>query len=367
MTHASCLIAGILSAWLAGCSDRDSDLSDAPYPASSLVRGIVWDTSTALPRGQGNPAFGSDQWRTTWADDGNLYSAWGDGGGFGGTNTSGRVSMGVARITGTPPDWKGINVWGGLNAYSVTPAIEGKPAGLIGTNGVIYVWALKQDTWDMTRIARSVDNGKTWRVGDFVLKGTLKDFGPIQFGRGYAGVPQDLAGYVYGLVWKKEGESLSLARVPTNEIENASAYSFFAGLDGKGKPLWSTDADARKPVFIDAVNGINWGAMAAYNPHLEKYFLSTTHGRHPGSSDGGEGPGLGIFVADDPWGPWKTAYFSHHWLDGFAKFTIQLIPKWMSSDGTGWIIHGGWPEYDGYFHLRYTLDLGVRSEPDGAG
>jgi len=45
-------------------------------------------------------AEGSDMWPITWAADGNLYTCYGDGGGFGGTDTLGRVSFGVARVEG---------------------------------------------------------------------------------------------------------------------------------------------------------------------------------------------------------------------------------------------------------------------------
>ena len=67
----------------------------SPYPQSNFITGITynWASHKSL-------APGSDGWATTWADDGNLYSIWGNGGGFGGTNVNGRVSLGVARIEG---------------------------------------------------------------------------------------------------------------------------------------------------------------------------------------------------------------------------------------------------------------------------
>ena len=42
-------------------------------------------------------APGSDNWPTTWASDGSVYAAWGDGGGFG----NARVSLGFARLRAT--------------------------------------------------------------------------------------------------------------------------------------------------------------------------------------------------------------------------------------------------------------------------
>src|SRR5690349_18015411 len=78
-----------------------------PYPRSALIERVEFDFSTHR-----RLAPGSDNWPTTWADDGHLYSAWGDGGGFGGTNSNGRVLLGVARVEGGPTDYTGTNLWG---------------------------------------------------------------------------------------------------------------------------------------------------------------------------------------------------------------------------------------------------------------
>src|SRR5687767_11439891 len=80
-----------------------------PYPPSPVIARAEFDFSTHR-----RLAPGSDNWPTTWADDGHLYSAWGDGGGFGGTNSKGRVLLGVARIEGDASNYTGKNVWGGF-------------------------------------------------------------------------------------------------------------------------------------------------------------------------------------------------------------------------------------------------------------
>ncbi|MHC4299203.1 MAG: hypothetical protein ACYS7Y_18165 [Planctomycetota bacterium] len=68
---------------------------EPPYPRSTLISGLSLDWSTHRRAAQG-----SDNFQLTWADDDNLYGAWGDGGGFGGTNKKGRVGLGV---TGPAP------------------------------------------------------------------------------------------------------------------------------------------------------------------------------------------------------------------------------------------------------------------------
>ena len=79
-----------------------------PNPPSPVIKDIQWDFAHLIRK-----APGSDLWPVTWADDGHLYTSWGDGGGFGGTNSRGRVSLGFARIEGPPTAFKAVNVWGG--------------------------------------------------------------------------------------------------------------------------------------------------------------------------------------------------------------------------------------------------------------
>src|SRR5689334_21595599 len=77
----------------------------APYPPSPVIETITWHWDTRR-----TAASGSDLWPVTWADDDNLYAAWGDGGGFGGTDHDGRVSLGFARIEGPPEYFRGFDV-----------------------------------------------------------------------------------------------------------------------------------------------------------------------------------------------------------------------------------------------------------------
>ena len=105
-----------------------------PYPKSDYITDITYDWTTHILL-----ASGSDNWPTTLADNDHQYSAWGDGGGFGGTNTIGRVSLGVARIEGSKSAYTGYNVWGGYNQEH--PAnVDGKSRGIICINGVLYMW-----------------------------------------------------------------------------------------------------------------------------------------------------------------------------------------------------------------------------------
>ena len=88
----------------------------APYPASGVIRGfsLNWDSLQRL-------APGSGDWPITWADDDNQYTIWGNGGGFGGTDSDGRVYMGFGRIEGPKDNYQAFNVWGGKDAEESGP------------------------------------------------------------------------------------------------------------------------------------------------------------------------------------------------------------------------------------------------------
>jgi hypothetical protein len=114
-------------------------------------------------------AQGSDNFQLTWADDGHQYGWWGDGGGFGGTNSDGRVSLGFARVEGDWDDYRGYNVWGGKNAEN-PGTFAGKSWGTICVQGVLYSWIVPdvpdtggpRDHYRYIELAKSTDYGATW-------------------------------------------------------------------------------------------------------------------------------------------------------------------------------------------------------------
>ena len=103
------LLAGVLALGAAtpGFATRSS-AAKPPYPPSGVISGISFDWATYRRR-----ATGSDLWPVTWGVDDKIYTSWGDGGGFAGTNSDGRVSLGFAHIQGAPESVIGTNIWGG--------------------------------------------------------------------------------------------------------------------------------------------------------------------------------------------------------------------------------------------------------------
>jgi len=105
-----------------------------PYPPSPAIAGVTFDDSTARTE-----AEGSDIWPVTWAEDGKLFTAWGDSGGFGGTNQVGWIKFGVARIEGGKRDYHGVNLAGGKDAPHPAP-FNGKSEGGLALGNSLYLW-----------------------------------------------------------------------------------------------------------------------------------------------------------------------------------------------------------------------------------
>jgi CubicO group peptidase (beta-lactamase class C family) len=73
----------------------DRAVGAAPYPPSRVISRIDWAPQEAIVR----RARGSDNWPLTWADDGHLYTAYGDGHGFEPLLRE-KLGLGIARVEG---------------------------------------------------------------------------------------------------------------------------------------------------------------------------------------------------------------------------------------------------------------------------
>jgi hypothetical protein len=329
-----------------GTASADLKKLPAPFPPSPVIERIDFELGS-LKRA----APGSDLWVTTWADDGNLYTSWGDGGGFGGGDWIGRVSMGVARIEGGPENWKATNVWGGANPESKERPFPGKAAGILSVGSVLYMSVAKQDIWSVAKIATSTDRGRTWRPGGWHFDAPFAQPAFLNFGRDYAGARD---GYVYSYARDETNPTqLILARVSTAKIMDRAAYEFFAGIDAQRRPVWVSDVAKRQPVFTDA-NGIGWGVRVVYNPGINRYLLTVFHGSVSEHGDGS----WGIFDAAEPWGPWTTVAYYGNWIDATPKFGFEFPSKWISEDGqTLWLVFSGTGAYDSFNLVKAELTL----------
>jgi hypothetical protein len=315
---------------------------EPPYPPSPVIERVEFDFATHR-----RLAPGSDNWPVTWADDGNLYAAWGDGGGFGGTNNLGRVKLGVARISGDADEYSAVNVWGGIDAENPVQ-FDGKSYGILCVDGVLYMWVAAQPAKHMKScaIARSDDRGAHWQLADwsFEYADGLSVPTFLNFGRDYAGArdgyvysylieptwgPGSLPQTEYGFDVHRPGR-IHLARVPTEAIQDRDRFEFFAGLDENDIPTWTRDLASKRPVFEDP-SGVGWNVSVVHNPGLDRYLLCTEHS----ASHAGR---FGMHDAPEPWGPWTTIAYDDAWGDGHIEvstFYWNLTPRWMTDDGTG--------------------------------
>jgi len=325
---------------------------EAPYPPSPVISGISLDWTTHRRAAQG-----SDNFQLTWADDDHQYGWWGDGGGFGGTNSVGRVGLGFARVEGSDDDWKGFNVWGGTNAEHKA-RFTGKSWGTICVDGALYSWIVpdvpdsggNRDHYRYIELARSTDHGASWtradwrwRLDDDLIVPTFLNFGRNntdardEFVYAYFIRPQTkrITQDTFGLEVHKPG-GIFLARVRPDRIFAGRAhYEWFAGMNDH-EPRWGPHA--QKQVVFEDPNGTGWCLSAVYDPGLKRYLLCTEHENSHSSL-------IGLFDAPDPWGPWTTVkywtpgeHFGQHrpgsdldWRPNV--FFVAFTPKWFASDG----------------------------------
>jgi hypothetical protein len=365
-----------------------------PYPPSPVIADLTFDWSTHRREAQG-----SDNFQLTWADDNHLYGAWGDGGGFGGTNSDGRARLGFARIEGDAENYRGYNVWGGKNAEH--PAtFNGKSWGTIAVEGVLYSWVIpdepdqtsplddaRRDHYRYIELVRSTDHGATWTKApwrwwreDNLIIPTF-----LVHGRNNAGARD---GYVYSYfirprdvnVTQKEFDlavhrpgALFLARVRRDQIfAGRDAYEWFAGMKN-GHAQWGPLA-GKQPV-LENPEGTGWCVSASYNPGLRRYLVGTEHGITSKSL-------MVLYDAPEPWGPWTTVRYwteedrfggrrpgsALEWRDNV--FFLSFVPKWLSADGRGFTLsftgQGGGKDNDSFNLVRGAFVLRPAPAPTPA-
>ncbi|MCX7007211.1 MAG: DUF4185 domain-containing protein [Kiritimatiellaeota bacterium] len=343
-----CCWRNLVGALLALCA---AQAAEPPYPASLVLAGIAWYWETLA-----TAAPGSELWPVAEGRDGKLYAAWGDGGGFGGTDRDGRVSMGFARIEGSPENFHGVNINGGKNAeHLATFPRKGKTAGLVFDDGALFASINLQDgPWpDVNHVlAWSTDLGATWTRADWLFPKGAGQFQPATF------LKHDRFIYVCG-PRQNVTTNLYLARVPAGRLRERAAYEF-----SRGPETWSSDATQAQPIFNDA-RGVSSGTLT-YAAALKRFLLTVFH----------TGPGqLGVFDAPTPWGPWTTVAYYEDWSRMGAEgdgLTCSFPAKWMSADGlTLWSVFSvygpgakqGIRAHDQFNLLKATLTLRQKVQP----
>lgn len=302
---------------VSAASAQAPSASASPYPYSHFITGIKFHFNTVR-----SAAKGSDIWPVTWAANNGLYTAWGDGKGFSGTE---KVSWGIARLQGKPGHWHGKDVY-----YGPPGSHKGKISGLLAIGNILYAWENMQNRkfpYCTIALIKSTDRGRSWSKTPVSFKrGRFKPVSFLHYDRGYQGA-KDAYVYVAGFKTGDETHSIYLMRVPENRLEHPEDYASFSGMGSDDAPLWSNDTSRMRPVFqgVDNKDDIPFPVIA-YNKGLASYILTDCHG--PAGN-------LGIFEASAPWGPWRTVYYGNHWggLTQGAYLGFEFPNKWVQDHG----------------------------------
>jgi hypothetical protein len=280
----------------------------------------------------------------TWADDGHLYTAYGDGSGFE-PRVEKKLSLGLSRVEGHPPEIKGINI-----RSQIEEPGDGrrgrKSCGILMVEGTLYMFLRNADRQGkQSQLAWSKDRGKNWTEADWRFE-TLGYPTFLNFGRNYAGARDE---FVYLVSHDspdayEPADRFILMRVPKDRMAQRDAYEFFMNRDQQGQPVWTKDIDKRGAVFEHP--GRCYRSGISYNTGLGRYVWCQIIPSKNIEFAGREGDvrfngGFGVYDAPEPWGPWSTAYFTEQWDVGPGE-TSSFPPKWMSKDGkTMWLVFSG--------------------------
>jgi len=313
---------------------------EPPYPQSKSVLDCQFAAESETLR----LAEGSDNWPTTWADDGHIYTSYGDGWGFE-PKTDIKLSLGLSRIEGVPPDIKGINIRTSSGERVGQGKYGAKASGMLFVEGVLYM--LVRNTGN-AQLAWSYDHGKTWSWADWTFNESFGCPTFLNFGKNYSNARDN---YIY--IYSPDrpdaytsADNMVLARVPKESLVDWQSYQYFSGVDKKQLPQWTDDIRKRQPVFSNP--GKCYRSGISYNSGLNKYVWTqiiplATSEQGPRFSGG-----LGIFMADEPWGPWETVFYQRTWDMGPGE-TANIPTKWISDDGYSfYLVFSG----DDYFSVR---------------
>ena len=352
--------------------------STPPYPQSQIITAITWDFSTLTTL---RKAQGSDIWPLTWAKDGNLYGAWGDGGGFQGDNTNGRVSVGFAAISGTPvagnaASFSGTNIWGLSPTYAQNRAtFGGKIATLLSVKGTLYAYGgfwttancgcsdptQKSESGPLQTLVSSADLAASWTAPP-----TWTDSGAfLNFGQDYW---EALDGNVYIYYTHNDAQHgndtkhVYLKRVPIASLgidpAVSGAYQYLTGVDANGNPIsWSSSESNAAPIFTD--NNDAFGMTVYYDAAIGRYLATVGHDTPVAAGSAGQ---FGVFEAPNPWGPWATVDYEDNWGNlgsstGGDYLDVFIPTKWMGADGkTFWATTSG-VNLDSFNTVKATLTV----------
>jgi hypothetical protein len=382
---------GLIAAWCARGPARAAEQGRAwpseppagcPFPPSREIAGIRF---TGVHASYAN----ADTWYPSWAADGNLYSPWTDGkvGDIASTSFGKNATTGHATILGDSPlDLKIANA----GVYPGAPAPYGGryPCGSLVHNGVWYYGTYclmdsdgdpgKGLNWDIlgpfVGFRTSRDFGKTWTDTPHTPSkplfgeperpgGRVKIGAPhfVDFGKNMQHSPDGKAYLVAhgatdddptprpaNLSWIT-GDQVYLVRVEPSisHINDASKYEYFAGHDGRGRPVWSRRFADLKPLaeWDDHMGCVTM----TYDAPLRKYLMCVTDGGNTISRFS-----TYILESSAVTGPWRLAVFMKNF--GEQAYFVNFPSKFIGAGGRdAWLLYAA-NFTNGYLGTQYRED-----------
>lgn len=379
-------VAAMAAARLRGVVDPDSRFFATAFVESSYT--VVTESD-------------GDLWPSCWADDGYVYTANGDGRGFGERPA---YDIALSRFTGTPETGiTGERIAAGddLGVIWADPALYNrKPTGMLAVDGngdgrcelYLVVQDLRKppcpacfnDAPNAT-VLRSDDYGVTWQntatpmFTDHVFTTVFfLDFGQASEHDRVLGPDASRYVYAYGIDynWRAPTDlerpattDLYLARVAKPRIQERAAYEFFAGLDADGAPTWTADIAERRPVLHDdrrvyrelscdgrpvddparSPSVISQGSVV-YNAPLARYIYSSWTWYT-----------FEFYEAPTPWGPWTLFLQKDFGASAFygtptdepcpglrnGGYPTTIPSRFISDDGkTMWVQTSTWTRWN---------------------
>lgn len=350
--------------------------------------------------GSRDTASEGDLWPSCWSDDDNLYTANGDGRGFGDQFDD----IVINRVFGTPDTGMTgealasgaeiANVWADPINYNR------KPTGVVSVDGngdgtdelYLAVQDLRKPPCPAcfndapnASISKSEDYGRTWQKTAAPMFTDHRfttifflDYGKSNEHAGVLGPEGAQYVYAYGIDYnwrdptqevKPTPTDLYLARVPKDSVQERSAWEFYANPTPRGRPTWSADVDKRRSVLHDDrtvypalrcdgrpigdlaqnVGVISQGSVV-YNLSLDRYIYTSWTWYT-----------FEFYEAPQPWGPWKLFmrkdFGGAQWFgesDGpgcpglnEGGYPTTIPSKFISSDGkTMWVQSNSWERWN---------------------
>lgn len=352
-----------------GASSRTQASSHDRSSGSSALQLDVADAPTVKGGADG------DLWPNCWGADGQLYAAYGDGKGFGGSGTD----IGVTRISGTPRTGRhGTNLAQGdqLGQVWSGSGYTRKPTGMacVGTKKYLAVEDLSSDfnQAPAATIASSTD-GVHWSWDSkkpMFSGGVFTTVMFLDYGKGYRNAR---SGYVYAFGldgnWRDsysdvvpDPTELFLARVPRAQVQDRAKWEFYQGIS-HGRPTWTRQIGKKEPVLTDTRRSplgnsvISQGGLV-YVPAQHRYiYTSWTENTFE------------FYASKQPWGPWKHTnsvdFGPYPWTTKkFGGYGLSLPSKFIAKDGkSAWLqsnvcpcAPAGMSDYD--FSLRNVRIVG---------